>query len=217
MNICLIGPGEQPNKFGQTFLRKAQALGHHVKTMSHRDHSPIGPDHQIADYQNPEHCRARFQQLVQDWSKIDILVFNASTPGYPNAEEMFTSSAKVDHGEYIHHLTAGLVIPHVISVSALKHMDQSSKIVFLATGLATSFDRTGWTNLAGYAGIKAYLNHLMLALSHHNDRAASVCCVSPHFPYDDPANCEQVMDKVTQFVLSHDHTASGKIHTFHVS
>ena len=69
-------------------------------------------------------------------------------------------------------------------VRALSKMNENSKLVYMATGLATDFTRTNFTQYAGYAGMKALMVHLMLGFAHHNDKGAIVSILSPHFDYE---------------------------------
>jgi hypothetical protein len=94
-------------------------------------------------------------------------------------------------------------------------MSKASKIVFLTTGLAMDFERTTYTEMAGYAGIKATQVHLMISLAHHNDRGSLVYAISPHFPYEDRPSYDRVFRLVYNNILEFDSTQNGKIKTIH--
>jgi NAD(P)-dependent dehydrogenase (short-subunit alcohol dehydrogenase family) len=102
-----------------------------------------------------------------------------------------------------------------LSIEALKKMSKGSKIIFLTTGMAFNFERTDYTEFAGYAGIKAAQTHLMISLAHHNDRGAIAVSISPHFPYEDQTAYNIVFRKVYDYILEFDQTQNGKIKTIH--
>ena len=214
MNIVVFGGGE-PGKFGNDFCNLAREQGHNVFILSHRDYATGDPQHAHADCDNRQSVVEAFNRLTQSIDCIDIFVYNGRMDGYPGQPQNFTSNAIVNTQAWNTNLYITVILAHVLSVEALKKMSAGSKLVFLTTGMAMKFDRDDYTQMAGYAGIKAAQTHLMIALAHHNDRGAIACSVSPHFQYDDRPKYEVVFRKVYDYILGFDQTQNGKIKTIH--
>lgn len=214
MNIVVFGGGE-PGKFGNDFCNLAQQQGHNVFILSHRDYATGDPQHAHVDCNQRELVVEAFNRLTQSINNIDIFLYNGRMDGYPGNIEDFKSTANVSSQAWNNNLYITVILAHVLSIEALKKMSAGSKIVFLTTGMAVKFDRTDYTEMAGYAGIKAAQTHLMISLAHHNDRAAIACSISPHFPYEDRTAYNIVFRKVYDYILEFDQTQNGKIKTIH--
>jgi hypothetical protein len=55
------------------------------------------------------------------------------------------------------------------------------------------------------------MNQLMVALAHNNDKKATSCCFSPHFPYEDPEMANKVMSSLYDRILNLTKEDNGKI------
>jgi len=214
MNIVVFGGG-QPGKFGNDFCKIARREGHNVFILSHRDYANGDPQHTHTDVNERQYVVEDFNRLIQSIDHIDIFLYNGRMDGYPGRPEQFTSTARVSSDMWYSNLYFTVVLAHILSIEALKKMSKGSKIVFLTTGMATEFERTTWTEMAGYAGVKAAQNHLMLSLANHNDREAFVCSISPHFPYEDRPAYNRVCRSVYDNILGFDSTQNGKIKVIH--
>jgi hypothetical protein len=214
MNIVVFGGGE-PGKFGNDFCRMARREGHNVFILSHKDYANGDPQHMHTECRERQYVVEDFNRLTESIDHIDIFLYNGRMDGYPGWPEHFKSTAKVSSDMWYNNLHFTVILPHILSIEALKKMSEGSKIVFLTTGLATELDRTKWTELAGYAGLKAAQNHLMIALANHNDRGAFVCSISPHFPYEDRNRYNIVCRKVYENILGFNSKQNGKIKVIH--
>lgn len=214
MNIVVFGGGE-PGKFGNDFCNLAREQGHNVFILSHKDYARGDPQHIHTNIEERQYVVEDFNRLVQSIDHIDIFLYNGHMDGYPSYPNHFRSTTRVSSEGWYYNLYLNVILPHVLSIEALKKMSKGSKIVFLTTGLATDFERTAYTEMAGYAGIKATQLHLMISLAHHNDRQALACAISPHFPYEDQPLYLRVCRSVYDFILGFDSTQNGKIKVIH--
>jgi len=214
MNIVVFGGG-QPGKFGNDFCNLARKDGHDVFVLSHKDYNACSPRHIHTNVSERQYVVEDFNRLTQSIDHIDIFLYNGRMDGYPGKPENFTSTARVSSDMWYNNLYSNVILPHVLSIEALKKMSKDSKIVFLTTGMATDFERTTYTEMAGYAGIKATQIHLMIALANHNDRDAIVCSISPHFPYENRLAYLDILKKVYNNILEFDYTQNGKVKTIH--
>jgi NAD(P)-dependent dehydrogenase (short-subunit alcohol dehydrogenase family) len=214
MNIVVVGGG-QPGKFGNDFCLRARQEGHNVFILSHKDYGTGDPQHLYADHSERQYMVEAFNKLTESIDNIDIFVFNGRMDGYASMSRDFTSTAKITSIGWHTNLHFTIILPHVLSIEALKKMSKGSKIVFLTTGMALKFDRTDYTAMAGYAGLKAAQIHLMVALAHHNDKGAIASSVSPHFPYEDRQAYLKVFNKVYDYILTFDESKNGCVETIH--
>ena len=214
MNIVVFGGGE-PGKFGNDFCNLAREQGHNVFVLSHKDYATGDPQHGHTDVSERQYVVEDFNQLTQSIDHIDIFLYNGRMDSYPSYPDHFKSTARISSELWYRNLYSNVILPHVLSIEALKKMSKASKIVFLTTGLATDFERTTYTEMAGYAGIKATQVHLMISLAHHNDRGSLVYAISPHFPYEDRPSYDRVFRLVYNNILEFDSTQNGKIKTIH--
>ena len=214
MNIVVFGGG-QPGKFGNDFCNLARQQCHNVFILSHKDYGTNDPQHAYADCNNRQSVVDGFNRLTQSIDHIDIFLYNGRMDGYPGNPNDFKSTATVSTLGWNTNLYITVILAHVLSIEALKKMSTGSKLVFLTTGMAVKFDRTDYTEMAGYAGLKAAQTHLMIALSHHNDKGAIASSVSPHFPYENQEAYDIVFRKVYDYILEFDQTQNGKIKTIY--
>ena len=210
MNIVVVGGGE-PGKFGNDFCNLAKQEGHNVFILSHKEYKTADPRHTHADFRKKESVIEEFNKLTSSIDHIDIFIFNGWCNCYPSCAHYFTSHAEIDIQSWHENLDTTVVLPHLLSIEALKKMSIGSKIVFLTTKMALEFERTNYTEMAGYAGIKAAQTHLMIALAHHNDKGVIVSSISPHFPYEDRESYNRVFIKGYKYILSFDKSRNGCI------
>ena len=78
MNIVVIGAGRG---FGKDFVKLARAEGHTVKTLSHKK-SPTTDA--VINFLFVEDAVKKFNQITDEMSCIDILIYNSTYKGYPN-------------------------------------------------------------------------------------------------------------------------------------
>jgi NAD(P)-dependent dehydrogenase (short-subunit alcohol dehydrogenase family) len=201
MNIVVIGGGEE-GKFGNDFCKRARSEGHRVLILSHKNYKNGDPDHHYADFSCRWTVVHAFHKLTSQIDNIDLFVFNTNRVGGPNIEDNFTSTASVDVDNYNTGLYYTVILPHLLTIEAFKKMSTGSKFVFLSTRMALDYKRIHYTEMAAYAGTKAYQIHLMISLSHHNDKGVIGTTVCPHFPYDEPENYKKVFDMVYNYILN---------------
>lgn len=212
MNIVVIGGG-QPGRFGNDFCNRARAEGHDVYVISHKDYGTNDPKQIVADFANVEEFLEKFKNLINHLDKIDILLYNSSshTQTYPMNPYLLTSNGEVSITAWEQSLRLHAIIPHVLSIEALKKMSETSAIVFMTTGMSRHVTRTEWTDMVGYAGFKGIQNHLMIGLAHHNDKGAIVTCVAPHFPYDDADKYKIILNTAYEYITQLTKENNGKI------
>jgi NAD(P)-dependent dehydrogenase (short-subunit alcohol dehydrogenase family) len=214
MNICVIGGGSKEGRFGRDFCDRARSDGHDVYVLSHRPSAENNSRHTWADFDSVDAVVAAFKQLTADLAHIDIFVYNSKpTSEFPGQPEHFVYKRQSVTALWHKTIDGHAVLPHLLSMAALKKMSDRSKLVFLVSGLATNFDRDYYTHCVGYATGKAAQAFLMLAFAHHNDRGAIATAVSPHF--DNPDTYKNVFDGVYRYILNMDHEQNGKIENFH--
>lgn len=210
-NIVVIG-GTTPGKFGHEFVTKTRAQGHRVKVLTWREPESPSQDVAWADFSNHDACVTAFNQLVSDMEHIDVMLYNAQGGSYANEPFFFTSGCHhLDPGQYLQCLNIQVIVPHALSLAALKKMDQTSALVFMTTGLALDHTRDGWTDKAGYAGSKSWQTHMMLAFAHHNDKQAISVSISPFFPYSDPELCTRKINSAVDMITNLNKNQNGQI------
>lgn len=207
MNIVVIGGGE-PGKFGNDFCKRARSEGHTVFILSHKDYNNQDPLHHHADFTNPDAVVDAFNKLTVNIDQIDLFVFNTSGPGGPNNPVDFKSTSVIDIRGYNNGIYYNVILPHLLVIESFKKMSVGSKFVFLSTRMALEYKRTSYTEMAAYAGTKAYQIHLMIALSHHNDKGVIGTTVCPHFPYDKPEDYKKVFDMTYTYILNFEKNAN---------
>ena len=201
MNIVVIGGGE-PGKFGNDFCKRARSEGHTVFILSHRDYHNQDPLHHHADFTKPDAVVDAFNKLTENIDQIDLFVFNTNKGGGPGHLSDFKSTASINIDSYNTGIYYTVILPHLLTIEAFKKMSTGSRFVFLSTRMALEYKRTMYTEMAAYAGTKAYQIHLMIALSNHNDKGVIGTTVCPHFPYDEPDNYKKVFDMTYTYILN---------------
>ena len=207
MNIVVIGGGE-PGKFGNDFCNRARSEGHRVFILSHKNYHNQDPLHHYADFTNPDVVVDAFNKLTKNIDQIDLFVFNTNGYGGPGFPSDFKSTASINIDSYNTGIYYTVILPHLLTVEAFKKMSTGSRFAFLSTRMALEYKRTMYTEMAAYAGTKAYQIHLMIALSHHNDKGAIGTTVCPHFPYDEPDNYKKVFDMTYTYILNFEKNAN---------
>lgn len=214
MNICVVGGGGAVGKFGRDFCDRARKDGHNVYVLSHRPSAENNSQHTWANFDVVADVVSAFDKLTANLTHIDILIYNSKPEQeFPGQPSDFVSSHQANPRLWHKTIDGHAVLPHLLSISALKKMTSNSKLVFLVSGLATNFDRDYWTHSVGYATGKAAQAFLMLAFANHNDRGAISTAVSPHF--DNPDTYKNVFDNAYCYILNMDHEQNGKIKNFH--
>lgn len=202
MNILVIGGGE-PGKFGNDFVKKARAEKHEVIVLSHRKRHE---DDISVNFTNIDDI---LNKVNNAFDHIDILLYNSSIFGYPNNENMYKSSSVINEKLYQYDFEVHVVIPHIISTTALKYMNKG-KILFITTDMIHDRERDKYLEHVGYCGGKAWQHQLMLALAEYNDKDCVVSAISPMFDYNNKFKYKKVFDKAYHYILNAD--MNGKIY-----
>ena len=212
MNIVVIGGGE-PGKFGHDFSSQAVANGHKVYVLSHKKYDTCDSRHMHANFADTEDIRSKFLELTAPVDQIDLFVYCTNNGPYPGTVDTLVSTGHVNRDAWHQSVDVHVVIPHMLSLEALKKMDESCAIVYLTTGLSYDlFIKTPeYSKYVGYAGLKGVQNHLMMGLADHNDRGAIVTAVSPHFEYDQPARYKILFDQMYEYMTTLTKANTGKI------
>lgn len=210
MNIVVIGGGK-PGKFGNDFCNRARNEGHDVYVISHKDYGTNDPKHIVADFNDSVKFLDSFKKLTEQLDNIDILLYNSNAHSYPGRPDELQSTGSVSDDKWVKALTFNVIIPHSISLEALKKMNKGSSIVFMTSGMSYDLSRKDWTANVGYAGFKGMQNHLMIGLAYHNDKGAIVTCISPHFPYDNAEKYSMVFGHAYNYITTLTEESNGKI------
>ena len=187
MNIVVIGGGGSTGKFGRDFCDRARNEGHSVYVISHKDYSTGDAKQISADFTDPASVVNAFNTVIRGVDHLDIMLYNSSAGGYPIQAVDYKSTSTVSIQQHYLNYNLYVLYPHLLSIESLKKMDVSSKIIFLTTGLTTSWmwedESKDFNRLAGYIGGKSFQNHFMIGLATHNDKGVTVTSLSPHFDY----------------------------------
>ena len=212
MNIVVIGGG-QPGKFGHDFCSQAKSHGHDVRVLSHKKYDTCDSHHMYADFTDSEDVRSKFLALTASLDQIDLFVYCTNNGAYPNTVASLVSTGHVDRSAWQYSMDVHVVIPHMLSLEALKKMNESCAIVYMTTGLSYDFSNKTYeySKYVGYAGLKGAQNHLMMGLADHNDKQAIVTSVASHFMYDQPARYKVIFDQVYEYMTNLTSANSGKI------
>jgi NAD(P)-dependent dehydrogenase (short-subunit alcohol dehydrogenase family) len=180
--------------------------------LSHQQKGHPNRRHLYANFLNFDDILNKFDQLTAEINNIDIFVYNSAHGTYPIHPSHYKSNTKVNPEGWYDTINIHAIIPHMLTIRALSKMSNTSKIVFLVTGLAINFiDRIRHTRLVGYAAGKAAQIFLMLALANHNDRGTIVTALSPHFDLEDIEFYQQALDHSYQYILKMDPAQNGHI------
>lgn len=206
MNIVVVGGGTF-GRFGNDFVRQAKADGHVVRVLSHRTNDDTDA---TLTFLTAEDAVTKFNSITQDLDIIDILLYNSTYKGYPDDPGSFTSKGIIKEKLYVHGFYVQAIIPHALSIEALKKMTAQSKIVFMTTDVIYDRERTLGLHKLGYYGGKAYQHQLMLALAEHNDKDVTVSSVSPMFDYEDKENYQSQFATVYKHIFGT--TQNGRVY-----
>lgn len=208
MNIVIVGGGTE-KKFGNDFALKARHNGHDVIIVSHKTNQSNDPNQFVADFSTLETFLNDFKKATQRFDNIDILIYNTNTGSYPN--NVVDLQSPVREKDYFRSIKVHVVYPHALALECQSKMKAGSKIIFMTSSMSLDINRTVNTQMAGYAGSKAYQNHLMLGLAYHNSNGIIVSSIAPRFDYSKTDNCQITLDKIYDYVLTHTTDMNGKI------
>lgn len=206
MNIVVVGGG-RPGQFGNDFVRKAKSQGHVVRVLSHRTENDTDA---TLTFLNSEDAVLKFNAITKDLDTIDIFLYNSSYKGYPNEQVSYTSKGIIKEKLYVHGFYVQVVIPHTLSIEALKKMTDRSKIMFMTTDTIYDRERNIGLDKLGYYGGKAYQHQLMLALAEFNDKDVTVSSISPLFDYENKGNYLKQFNTVYEHIFGS--TKNGKVY-----
>jgi nucleoside-diphosphate-sugar epimerase len=214
MNVVVVGGGEK-GKFGNDLVNRLRNEGHDVYILSHKLNGTNDPKQVSVDFTNLALVLDTFEKLTSHLDTIDLFLYNTSDKSHwLNQEESFTSTANFDMVAWQNSLNTVSTVPYNLIVKALSKMNENSKIFYMATGLATAFDRTEYTKYAGYAGGKALMIHIMLGFAHHNDKGAIVSVLCPHFDYNNKERYDSVFEGICRYIANITKEQNGKIVKF---
>ena len=215
MNVVVVGGGEK-GKFGNDLVNRLRNEGHDVYILSHKLNGTNDPKQVSVDFTKLALVLDTFEKLTSHLDTIDLFLYNTSDKSHwLNQEESFTSTANFDMVAWQNSLNTVSTVPYNLIVKALSKMNENSKIFYMATGLATAFDRTEYTKYAGYAGGKALMIHIMLGFAHHNDKGAIVSVLSPHFDYNNKEHYNGVFERICKYIANITKEQNGKIVKFY--
>jgi len=200
MNIVIVGPGNDPKRFGTNFVNKAEADGHTVTKFSYR-----------LETSSPEEIEVMFENTLSDLDNIDLFVYNTIGGFYPGNVEDYTSEHAVNYEQWQKGILINAALPHMMTLKCLQKMNESSKTVFLTSSASYLINRDNYLQMAGYFGTKGAMNQLMRSLAEYNDKNSIVCTLAPHIPYDDPSMAEIIMKKLYDTIMSLSRVDTGKI------
>lgn len=201
MNIVMIGPGNDENRFGRQFVNLAKKDLHTVHEFSFRTLN-----------ESPQEIAIRFKEFISEIDTIDVMLYNVMAGHYPGSISSFEHAHQVNFEEWNNTFTCNVSLPHMFSLSCLPKMNEFSSIVFMtSTGSYMPPKELNLSKYAGYFGSKAAQNYLMWGLADHNSRKVNVCSIAPHFPYEDQITTDKVILAVTDKILSMNVTDTGKI------
>lgn len=201
MNIIIVGPGNDPERFGTHFVNKAIKEGHIVTKFSYR-----------LQHESFQDIVKRFDKEIESLEKIDVFLYNSIGGFYPGAIKDYHHSHEVEYERWQEGILINAAIPHALSLKTTKKMDDNSSIVFMTSSASYLVNRDNYLELAGYFGTKSAMNHLARALAEYNISKAKVCVMAPHIPYEgDKEVCKKIMDILTDKILNICSEDNGKI------
>jgi nucleoside-diphosphate-sugar epimerase len=210
MNIVVIGGG-QTGKFGNDVVVKARQQGHRVLVLSHRNYGVSNPDSVVTSFIDIDKTVEDFETLISNVDTIDLLLYNSNNGGYPDSAKDFHSTSVINERRYLQGFRVHVMVPHALSLVAMKKMSKGSRIVFMTTDMIHSKERDKYLELLGYAGGKSYQHHLMLALAHNNDKDVVVSSISPHFDYNDKELYKSVFGKAFEYLMNPNTNLNAKV------
>ena len=215
--VVIIGGGQ---KSGRMIADRFRSNGDTVRVLSHR----VYPNSTTADFTSTTDVLAKFQELTQDLTTIDVFFYNTNHHYGPTGEPDFKKNAewrsprqtqdryKAIEEAWHNNAHIGMVLPNLLTLAALEKMTSSSVGVFITTYISYAELNLSqpYNHLLSYKGVKAVQNHMMLAFAAHNDVGATFLSVAPHYPYEDPALLELAVDRVYSAVQSAGPEDNGK-------
>ena len=216
MNVVVVGGGKK-GKFGNDLVNRLRDEGHDVYVLSHKLNGTHDPKQVAVDFTNLELVLDTFEKLISHLDTIDLFLYNSNDNSHwLNRKKSFTSNAPdFSMVDWQNSLNIVSTVPYNLIVKALSKMNENSKIFYMATGLATDFDRTEYTKYAGYAGGKALMIHIMLGFAHHNDKGAIVSVLCPHFDYNNRERYDSVFEGICRYIANVTKQQNGKIVKFY--
>lgn len=203
MNIVIIGPGNDENRFGRQFVNLAKKDLHTVHEFSFRTIN-----------ESPQEIAIRFKEFISEIDTINVMLYNVMAGHYPGNISNFEHTHPVNFEEWNDTFICNVSLPHMFSLSCLSKMNESSSIIFMtSTGSYMPPKDLNLSKYAGYFGSKSAQNHLMWALSDHNDKKSTVCSIAPHFPYEDKVISNKVISSTYNKIINITSADSGKIFT----
>ena len=210
MNVIVVGGGS-PNKFGNDLVNRLRGEGHDVYILSHRDNGTNDLKQVIADFSSFDDVLDKFKTILTALPNLDLLVYNSNCGNYPATEDDLKSTSLVNDKEWQQTFLVHVIIPHALSIEALKKMSSNSKMVFMSSGLAIDYKRTEWTNAVGYASGKAGQTQLMLGLAHNNDKGVIVTSILPFFQYDNKEIYQTIFERAYNYISNLSIENNGKM------
>ena len=216
MNIVIVGGG---SKFGKHAAQKFLDLDHKVYVLSHKKSEFAFEHHRLADFTNTLNVISEFNILCQDIDVIDMFVYLSVPKDFYEGPELYQSSENIaNENMWTHAIKVHASLPHDLITRALLKMNANSRIVFMTSGLSLTLSEheSEYSFLTTYAGCKSAQNFLMRAFSRYNDKKATVCSVSTHFPLDTESDdYKWKADRVVDLILSINQNNNGKVITYY--
>lgn len=201
MNIVIVGPGNNPKKFGTHFVQMCESKGHNVTKFSYRLNTETFEDIVV-----------RYEKEISHLDRIDVFLYNSIGGFYPGQPHHYSCDHTVAHREWQEGITINGAMPHALSLKSLNKMDNNSSIVFMTSSGSYLVNRDNYLQLAGYFGTKGALNHLSRALAEYNTSGAKVCIMAPHIPYEDGEEISsKIMNILTEKILNILQEDNGKV------
>lgn len=209
MNIIIVGGG---SKFGKFVAENLYLLGHNVYVLSHVDYGITDGFHMHANFKNITDVKNKFKNIIDKLTHVDMFLYVSNFDSGPHSSHHYTKHTKDNIQKmWIDTLTVNTIIPHELTLIALTKTTEDSKIVYMTSGLAENFDRgvDMFPSMAGYAGSKASLSHLMIAMAANNKEL--ICALSPHFPEENELELQRKYQEAYECLLSLTSGDKGKI------
>jgi len=201
MNIVIVGPGSDPDKFGTFFSNMVENKGHTLTKFSYRLHN-----------ESFEDIVNRYESEISHLDRIDVFLYNSIGGFYPGQPIHYSSTHEVKYMEWQEGILINGAMPHALSLKSLSKMDEKSSIVFMTSSGSYLVNRDNYLDLAGYFGTKGALNHLSRALAEYNSAGAKVCVMAPHIPYADGKEISaKIMTILTEKMLNILPEDNGKV------
>ena len=105
MNIVIVGPGNDPKRFGTNFVNKAENAGHSITKFSYR-----------LDNDDPDTIENNFKLAIENLDHIDILLYNSIGGFYPGDFNHYHSGHSVKYKEWQQGILVNAAIPHMMTL-----------------------------------------------------------------------------------------------------